>query len=266
MKSLFLLYSMFFVSILASAQQGIPKNKIPVHQGNFFAWVEVYDGEIKTRRIENDRTYYWIKAKQIHTSKGGYHGELLHGEYTALYKTDALKEKGMYVKGLKTGEWKEWHPNGELKCISHWKSGRQSGLITHYNEKGEITRKEKYKHGVLHGRQTYLTDTSETSIRYRNGKPVIKKPKTKKQKVEIEKGYEVEPNKDPTASDSSNTKRTRAWFGKKKNEKPDSAASTPMEKKENTKSNKKEEIKKNKGKKTKDSSTGKKETPDKKNE
>ena len=160
---------------LTAQDFAVPKNRIPVKYSDFMAYVLTYEGKVKTSSLQNECTYYWIKAKQIHSSKGGYEGDLLHGEYTALYRNDALKEKGTYNKGLKVGEWKEWHLNGELKLISHYKKGFARGTFIYYNESGKIVRREYYKSGKLHGRQHVYNDTAETVLRYKRGKLITPK-------------------------------------------------------------------------------------------
>lgn len=250
----FLTLILIFTGFLSEAQKIlIPKNRIPVHQADFFAWVEVYDGEIKTSSLENNKTYYWIKAKQIHTSKGGYYGELLHGEYTALYKTDALKEKGKYSKGLKTGEWKEWHPNGELLCISHWKNGLPKGSFCYYNTSGKITRREWYKNGLLHGKQMTYTDSIETITKYRKGKavqtktPKAKKTFNKKEKIKIEPGQEIPVVKDTSVSPQPQKEKKKFFRLKKENTPPEQE----KEKKDEPEREKKKKKKQNTGNDTK---------------
>lgn len=210
MKKLF--YFFCLLSIHTSAQDiVIPRNRIPVQQDGFFAWVQVFDGNIKASSVENNKTYFWLKAKQVHASKGGYAGELLDGEYLALYKTDALKEKGHYNKGLKNGEWKEWYLDGELKLISHWKNGLQKGAFIYYNEKGKVVQKHWYRNGALHGKQYSYTDSTETFVRYRKGHLVKPKIRTKKRKIKMEKANVV-----PADNDSLliSPKEKKHWFGK----------------------------------------------------
>jgi hypothetical protein len=183
MKKIFVCATCIVLHLVTYAQDfNLPKNRIPVKYPDFMAYVLTYDGKIKTTSLANERTYYWLKAKQIHSSKGGYEGDLLHGEYTSLYRNDALKEKGTYTKGLKTGEWKEWHINGELKLVSHYKKGSASGVFTYYNEAGKVIRKELYKNGRMHGRQHVYNDTAEVVTKYNRGKLVTPKVNVKKRK------------------------------------------------------------------------------------
>jgi MORN repeat variant len=194
----------------------IPPNRIPIRYIDFMAYVMVYDGKVKTSSLNNERTYYWIKAKQIHQSKGGYEGDLLHGEYTALYRNDQLKEKGSYNKGLKTGEWKEWYTNGELKLVSHYKNGYSSGSFLYYNESGKLIKKEYYRSGNLNGKQFEYKDSTIIIAKYKYGRLVV--PKTKKpKKVKIEKGIEVNPQLAPEKQE----KERKKLFKKKNVEKSD---------------------------------------------
>src|SRR4051812_5239292 len=45
-------------------------------------------------KVDEEKVYYWYKANQIRTSRGGYAGELLHGNYTCYYIDQNLKQKG----------------------------------------------------------------------------------------------------------------------------------------------------------------------------
>lgn len=200
----------------------LPPNRIPVHQTDAYVWVMVYDGDIKSSKLEDEKTYYWLKAKQIHQSKGGYDGDLLHGEYTALYKNDALKEKGLYVKGLKHGTWKTWHPNGELASITQWKNGIQRGTAEYRNVDGRLIKLEKFKNGQLHGKQFYYADSSEIVKDFKNGREKFKKQKStsrwklkrnssvKENQVKNEvENPKSEVKKDESATSNKNTKRSR---------------------------------------------------------
>ncbi len=168
---------------LNSQNLTIPERSIPIKHSDYSEWVLVYNDDIKTSKLENDKTYYWLKAKQIHTSKGGYEGNLLHGEYTALYQDNSLREKGTFYKGLKSGEWKMWYPNGEIKQITRWRKGKISGRITYYDAQGKLMKKENYRAGELHGSQIEYKDSIEVIRKFRNGTEIIRKPKKEKKLI-----------------------------------------------------------------------------------
>ncbi len=54
-----------------------------------------------------DKEYYWYKSNSIMSTKGGYDGKLLHGQYSSFYLNSNLKEKGKYHMGLiKLEKWR----------------------------------------------------------------------------------------------------------------------------------------------------------------
>lgn len=189
------------------------KKRIPVQYSDFLAYVQVYEKKPDSKSLDNSKMYFWIKAKKIHSSKGGYEGDLLHGEYTALYKNDALKEKGWFKKGLKNGQWKEWYPNGELKSISKWKNGSLYGQSVFYNENGKRIQYASYKNGLLHGRQLIVNDTCTITKKFKNGKEVIKKPKRSRlsKKKSVDNAVVPKTNEEQTSS----PKKKRNIFHKK---------------------------------------------------
>jgi antitoxin component YwqK of YwqJK toxin-antitoxin module len=74
-------------------------------------------------KIKNDRYYFWYFNNKIHSTQGGYNGQLLNGHYVAFYPDKNLKEEGNFKKGLKDGEWKSWNPNGDLTNVITWNEG-----------------------------------------------------------------------------------------------------------------------------------------------
>lgn len=74
-------------------------------------------------KIKNDRYYFWYLNNIIHSTQGGYSGQLLNGHYLAFYPDKNLKEEGDFKKGLKDGEWKAWNPKGDLTSVANWNEG-----------------------------------------------------------------------------------------------------------------------------------------------
>jgi len=74
-------------------------------------------------KIKNDRYYFWYYSNKIHSTQGGYNGQLLNGHYIAFYPDKNLKEEGSFKKGLKDGEWKNWNPKGDLTNVTTWNEG-----------------------------------------------------------------------------------------------------------------------------------------------
>lgn len=128
-------------------------------------------------KVDNDLTYSWYKSNQVLTTKGGYAGKLLHGEFVEFYLNNSLKEKGLYRKGLKDGEWKSWYENGQLKEIITYCRGLQHGKYRSYNEKGSLKVEASYKKGLLHGKMvSYENGKMIAMHKYKNGKAIFPKP------------------------------------------------------------------------------------------
>lgn len=230
----FILISISYCAKIYAQNLTIPERSIPITHTDYSEWVLVYNDDVKTSKLENDKTYYWLKAKHIHSSKGGYEGNLLHGEYTALYKDNSLKEKGTFYKGLKSGEWKTWHPNGELMQINHWRKGKLSGTVYSYDIHGNATKKENYKNGLKHGSQITYTDSIPAIHKFRHGKELI--PKTKKVKNNIQKGSTLkeqpkEENKTEEIEPVKNPEKKKRYKRHKSKEEPKKETKEPKTKK-----------------------------------
>ncbi|BAU54904.1 toxin-antitoxin system YwqK family antitoxin [Mucilaginibacter gotjawali] len=73
--------------------------------------------------IKSNLFYYWYNASRVHSTQGGYSGQLLNGLYTEYYPNRNLKEQGVFKKGLKDGLWKSWNKDGTLKQATNWHKG-----------------------------------------------------------------------------------------------------------------------------------------------
>jgi hypothetical protein len=73
--------------------------------------------------IKTGLFYYWYSANQVHSTQGGYSGQLLNGLYTEYYRNKNLKEQGVFWRGLKDGVWKTWNQDGTLKQVIAWHEG-----------------------------------------------------------------------------------------------------------------------------------------------
>ena len=72
--------------------------------------------------------YYWYSANSIHSTQGGFSGQLLNGNYTEYYADKSLKEQGGFKNGLKDGIWKSWNREGNLLAEIRWKRGAEVPL------------------------------------------------------------------------------------------------------------------------------------------
>lgn len=130
---------------------------------------------LKSLNPSLNSTYYWYKSNEIHQSKGGYSGNLLHGDYTRYYITNQLSEKGVFSFGLKVKEWKSWFKNGQLKSVCNWKNGRLSGNYTLYDDFGKILLSGKYSKGNKVGK--WIDYVKKDTICYKKGNVFLKKSK-----------------------------------------------------------------------------------------
>ena len=106
--------------------------------------------------------YFWYIPEVVQANKGGFHGLLLHGEYTVLNHHKTLVMKGYFEEGLKVGPWKRWHANGQLKSFSQFRDGVKDGEEYFYNKEGKLIKTLHYKDGMLHG--DYLIHGNDTII------------------------------------------------------------------------------------------------------
>jgi antitoxin component YwqK of YwqJK toxin-antitoxin module len=74
-------------------------------------------------KIKNDRYYFWYLNKVIHSTQGGFSGQLLNGHYVSYYPDKNLKEEGDFKRGLKDGTWKTWNQKGDLTAVVTWNDG-----------------------------------------------------------------------------------------------------------------------------------------------
>jgi hypothetical protein len=74
-------------------------------------------------KIKNDRYYFWVADNTIHSTQGGFNGQLLNGHYVAFYPDKNLKEEGGFDRGLKQGTWKTWNRKGDLTAVTNWNEG-----------------------------------------------------------------------------------------------------------------------------------------------
>jgi hypothetical protein len=74
-------------------------------------------------KIKDDRYYFWTADNIIHSTQGGFNGQLLNGHYTAFYTDKNLKEEGGFDRGLKQGTWKTWDKKGALTSVTNWDEG-----------------------------------------------------------------------------------------------------------------------------------------------
>ena len=96
----------FFVALLAAlifqscgnnryTYKDIDKRKVLVKTDDDVIEAAVYDG-FDTKKILPDRNYYWFDHSMIMSTRGGYTGELLHGDFLVQYRNYQIKEQGNF--------------------------------------------------------------------------------------------------------------------------------------------------------------------------
>lgn len=99
----------------------------------------------QVKKFDKQKNYYWFKAQKVIQTQGGASGVLLNGSYEAFYSNKQLVRKGVFVKGLKHGEWLYWTENGILALKENWKKGKQLGEQLKYSAQGDISERLFYK-------------------------------------------------------------------------------------------------------------------------
>jgi antitoxin component YwqK of YwqJK toxin-antitoxin module len=90
--------------------------------------IECYVSLKEVSSYDEDKAYYWFKSGEIHSSRYGAGGFVLHKTYSKFYESNQLAEKGEFNYGLKDGVWKSWYKNGQLKEIVKWNRIRKRKL------------------------------------------------------------------------------------------------------------------------------------------
>lgn len=111
------------------------------------------------------------KPRVIVHFKDGY----MDGDYTELYMSGDVKEKGQYIKGQKNGTWETYKTDGILKLTEVFDNGSLTKKITYYTD-GSIDMERNYKNGKENGvsKQYTWEGVLKSEKNYVNGKQVGK--------------------------------------------------------------------------------------------
>ena len=167
MKKYFLSILICFFSLHNYAQFSRTKNTyvVNVSAPGQLIRAEVLDEKSNIKPKERLR-YFWYGSNKITETQGGYDGKLLHGQYTAFYFSNNLREKGEIRNGLKSNQWMFWYENGNVKEITTWKKGLQHGPYKTFDETGKKTLEAKFRRGMLHGHVIKYEDGKMISDQY----------------------------------------------------------------------------------------------------
>ncbi|MDB5133279.1 MAG: hypothetical protein JWR02_3028 [Mucilaginibacter sp.] len=125
MKKIIFVMLLFFAGAVYAQKlpdSGVNKIRINESDKTIVAGITRFDGGL---RLKPDRFYYWYSSNAIHSTQGGFSGQLLNGQYSEYYLNKNLKEQGAFKKGLKSGVWESWNEDGTLSRISAWEKGRK---------------------------------------------------------------------------------------------------------------------------------------------
>ena len=160
------------ISILFISMQAISMGETPfVHSviseenGRVFQYYIVYqEVGLKTN---SQVMYFWHRNGQLRSTKGGYSGNVLHGDFQEFDKSGRMLGKGTYYYGTKNGEWKTWNRNGEIIRLEKWDKGFLGRRISYDFSKSTI---ENFKKNQLNGRRIVLNNNHKESVEhFRNG-------------------------------------------------------------------------------------------------
>lgn len=152
---------------------------------NAFIWLDT-----KPLKLFENRNYYWYYKDKINSTQGSYFGQPLNGDYTVLdAKSKMILTKGSFVKGLKTGKWMKWYPDGKLKEIAEWENGFLNGFSKQYDSNGNVVVQFEYKEGKIKQGKT------GKSISVKNDAQKEKDNQNKPEPNGVNKGDSIKPEK-----------------------------------------------------------------------
>lgn len=191
--------------------------------------------EPKRIRINENKLYYWYRASEVKSNRGGYDGKLLTGPYKVFYSNLNLKANGQLSNGLRTGTWTTWYLNGEKSSVFHYKKGDLHGKFTRYTETGQVKSTEKYKKGKLKIAKAKLDRKARKALRKaKKEKKKLKKEQKQKNKTDKKEGSDINPQQgtSPSIEPAPKSKWWKFSWLKKNNTKTASPAQTEVKKKQ----------------------------------
>ena len=78
-----------------------PINSITIEYDDSWAKVYYLTSSLTSISTSPGLYYFWFLKNEIHVTRGGYGGKLLHNGFTSHYLSNSLKEKGRFYYGLK---------------------------------------------------------------------------------------------------------------------------------------------------------------------
>lgn len=147
-------------SVVLAQKDFKPSRRRIVHTGTETSKIDATIIIDRHPKASPQKTYYWFDNRVIHSTRGGYSGTLLNGQYVEYYYPENnLLTKGSFRNGLRHGTWSIWDVNGILRERSEWHNGNLVNLKHLYNTTGQLCKIETYKKGKLHAFQSVDNDT-----------------------------------------------------------------------------------------------------------
>lgn len=155
-----------------------PNNKITKVDGNNVFHITILQKEKKIKP-EKGKFYHYYVGNVIQATESVFQGKVLDGKYLHVRRDKTMIEKGLFDKGLKSGEWITWHGNGHIRTINHWKDGKRDGIYNEFYANGQLHRSGAYKEDRLHGKVEVFDQAGNKILveQYKQGE--LKKEKTK---------------------------------------------------------------------------------------
>ena len=118
-------------SLAKLEQRAINRTHITLVNGDT---VQSFTTTLRQPRPKARRLYYWQGQNYILRTAGAYNGRLLHGPYRLTDRAEHLLRGGNFKKGVKTGKWCTWRPDGSLLSSSQWHRGQQRGKTLFFDD------------------------------------------------------------------------------------------------------------------------------------
>ena len=96
------------------------------------------------------------------------------GDHKEFYKSGQVFVEGEFAKGLATGKWTFYHPNGTVAKELKYINGHPDGEVQIFGKEGKLLAERAYKEGVREGKWTIYGKEDKQILReenYREGKP-----------------------------------------------------------------------------------------------
>ena len=93
-----------------------------------------------------------FEGRRFVKTRGQHERGLKVGVWEVFYRNEALREKGLYVDGLREGSWTFWQfDDNKLQREAEFRAGEWHGRVADYDELGNLASEGIYEQGKLNG-------------------------------------------------------------------------------------------------------------------